>query len=101
MKDDLLYLSHIKQAMDRIISYTNKDRETFIKSTMMQDAVIRNFEVMGEATKRLSSQFREAHSQVPWSLMARTRDRIIHDYAGVRLDILWATIENDLIPLQK
>lgn len=75
MKEDLLYLDHIREAIKRILSYTNHDKEAFIRSTMIQDAVIRNFEIIGEATKRLSSQFREKHCEIPWSLMARTRDR--------------------------
>jgi len=100
-KDDFLYLADIQEALKRIMEYSSCSMEDFLASTMIQDAIIRNFEIMGEASKRLSNEFREAHPEIPWSLLARTRDRFIHHYAGVRMDILWSTIQNDLPLLQK
>ena len=61
MKDDKLYLIHISECIERIESYTREGREVFEQSRMTQDAVIRNFEVIGEAVKHISAQFREAH----------------------------------------
>ena len=63
-KDERLYVIHIIECIQRIESYTKEGREAFMQSGMVQDAVVRNFEIMGEAAKRISPQFREAHSDV-------------------------------------
>lgn len=62
---------------------------------------MRNFEVIGEATKRLSQDFRQQHPEVPWKQMAGFRDVLIHDYMGLQLEQIWATIEQSLPPLKK
>ena len=62
MKSDLLYLSNILESIEAIESYTSNGKESFVQTRMIQDAVIRNFEVIGEATKRLSTEFREIYS---------------------------------------
>ena len=100
MKDDLVYIEHILQALQRIGSYTNDMEETaFLKDTRTQDACIRQFEIVGEATKRLSSTFRSQFSQIPWRSLAAMRDKLIHDYIQVNLVIVWSTISNDVMPL--
>jgi uncharacterized protein with HEPN domain len=66
-----------------------------------QDAVIRNIEIIGEAVKRLSAATREAHPEVPWSKIAGTRDRIIHGYFNVDLDIIWDVVETELPSLRE
>lgn len=66
MKDDRLYLSNILECIEWIESYVGEGKDTFLKSRMIQDAVIRNFEVMGEATKRLSQELRLNNSDIPW-----------------------------------
>ncbi len=63
---------------------------------MVQDAVIRNFEIIGEATKKLSSEFISSHVNIPWKEMAGMRDKLIHDYMGIEIDVMWKTIENDI-----
>lgn len=73
MKDDRLYLGHISEAISRIEKYTAKGRDTFIKSTMVQDAVIRNFEIIGEAAKQISERTLEKAPSVPWRQVASFR----------------------------
>ena len=100
MRDDLVYVEHILQALQRISSYTEDMEEVaFMKDTRTQDACIRQFEIVGEATKRLSTTFRNRFTQVPWRSLAGTRDKLIHDYIQVDLAIVWSTISNNVTPL--
>ncbi len=96
MTDDRLYLSNILECIERIEAYTQEDRETFMGLTLVQDGVIRNLEVIGEATKRLSEQVRQSYSDIPWKQMAGMRDVLIHDYLRINLNRVWQTVEQDL-----
>jgi uncharacterized protein with HEPN domain len=92
MKGDKLYIDHILAAIDRIQSYTEgKTRKAFMSTPMMQDAVIRQLEIIGEATKKVSAATRKKHPDVPWKDMAGMRDRLIHEYFGVDLKAVWDT----------
>lgn len=101
MKDDKLYLSHIMECIRRIELYIAPGWEQFYKSTMMQDAIIRNFEIIGEATKKISKEFRNAHPNIPWQEMAGFRDVLIHNYMGIDLEEVWRTATRDLPELKK
>jgi uncharacterized protein with HEPN domain len=67
---------------------------------MIQDAVVRQLEIIGEATKRISSELRSVNPQIPWSDMAGMRDILIHDYIDVDVDIVWKTASESLIKLK-
>lgn len=92
MKDDRVYIEHIQASINKIELYIlGMDRIAFSKDTLVQDAVIRKLEIIGEATKRISKKFKEENPQVPWSDMAGMRDVLIHDYIDVDHDIVWRT----------
>ncbi len=101
MKDDRLYLSNIKECIERIESYTVDGKEIFLQMPIVQDAVIRNFEIIGEATKRLSAELRTAHPEIQWQQIAGFRDVLIHDYLKVNLNRVWGVIERDLPGLKR
>ncbi len=100
MKDDRIYLIHITECIERIEEYTQGGRAAFAQSRMAQDAIIRNFEIIGEAVKRISPANKQRYSAVPWRQVAGFRDVLIHDYTGVKLDEVWRIVEHDLPTLK-
>ena len=101
MRDDELYLEHILEAIERILQYTAAGREAFEGDLKTQDAVIRNLQVIGEAAKRVSEETRGRGPAVPWRNMTGLRDRVVHDYFGVSLPIVWDVVTNHLPPLRE
>ena len=100
MKNERLYLSNIKECIERIEEYTKGGKEEFMQTKMIQDAVIRNFEIIGEATKRLSPELRNNYVNVPWQQMAGLRDVLIHDYLKINVNLVWQIIEQNLSDLK-
>ena len=95
-RTDQEFLSDIREALQRIRDYVaGMAYESFVVDSKTQDAVIRNLEILGEATKNLSGQLRAKYPTVPWRSMAAARDRLIHHYFGTNLDVVWhiATVE--------
>jgi uncharacterized protein with HEPN domain len=77
------------------------DKKEFSKYDLLQDAIIRNFEVIGEASKKISPDFKKIYFKIPWKEISGMRDKLIHDYLGVDIEVIWKTIEQDLPILQK
>ena len=97
MKDDSIYIDHILNSINRILDYiSGMDREAFEADLVTQDAVVRQLEVIGEATKRVSNELRSKHPDIPWSDMAGMRDVLIHDYIDVDLGVVWKTASKDI-----
>ncbi|MFZ0788380.1 MAG: DUF86 domain-containing protein [Chromatiaceae bacterium] len=99
-KDDRLYLVHIVEALRKILRYTHGGRDDFLGDEMIQDAVYRNFLVIGEAAKRVSGSTRALDPSVPWRGMAGLRDIMVHQYEGVRADLVWQIRDEQLKALE-
>jgi len=102
MKDDRLYLIHISECIERIESYiSGKDKGQFLDSMLIQDAVVRNLQVLAESTQRLSDATKESASEVGWFKVAGFRNVLVHDYLGIDIERVWNILEKDLPLLKK
>ena len=103
MKDDKLYLIHISESIDKIDSYTTGlDFPSFKEKTIVQDAVLRNLQVLAlaESTQRLSDEFKSRHPDIEWYKIAGLRDILMHDYLGIDLETVWVTVSSKLPELK-
>ncbi len=100
MKDDRPYLADILQALERVEEIGHRGRDAFLADWLLQDAAIRNFEIVGEAVKRVSPALVAAHPEIPWADLAGFRDVLIHQYFRVDLEIVWALIEQRVAALR-
>lgn len=100
MNKDRLYLESISDCLERIAEYTAAGEESFLASRLIQDGVIRNLEVIGEATKNLTPELKEANPEIPWRQISGMRDVLIHDYLKVNLARVWRTVITDLPPVR-
>lgn len=101
-KDPTIFLKHILESITAIESYTNKtNKNSFLKDKKIQDATIRRLEIIGEAVKNLPKEFTKKYKSVPWKKIARMRDKLIHKYFGVDLDLTYDIIKRELPKLKK
>jgi len=97
MKEDIVYLRHILDAISRIEEYTKGvEYPDFMSNNLVQAGVIREIEIMGEASKRLTQKFKEKHPDIPWRKIAGMGDKLIHRYFGVDIDAVWDTVKDDI-----
>lgn len=97
-----LYLDDILTSIERIEEYTkNLSHKDFEDDQKTVDAVVRNLEIIGEAARNIPENFAEKHNSLPWSEMVSMRNKVIHEYSGVDVDILWKTIQEDLPKLKE
>ncbi|MFQ5641694.1 MAG: DUF86 domain-containing protein [bacterium] len=90
------------EAITKIEQYTrDMSFDDFITNSMAVDAVVRNIEIIGEASRQLNDAFRKKYSQIPWNKIAGIRNRIVHEYFGVDVSIIWFIVENELQPLKQ
>lgn len=101
-KDDSVYIRHILDSIERVEKYIKDvDEDEFARNTLIQDAVIRQLAIIGEAGKRISQALRKRHKDVPWKDVVGMRDKLIHDYFGVDLQAVWDTATMDVPELKK
>lgn len=100
MKGDSLYLQHILDAINKIEEYVSVGYGTFMSESHWQDAVIRQLEIIGEATKNLTDNLRMNHPHIPWKRISGLRDILIHNYMGVDLPAVWEITQKNLPELK-
>jgi len=102
MEKDRLYIKHILDAILAIDQFTmNVEFEGFLENKLLQDGVVRELEIIGEASKKLSSDFKDSHKELPWQDITGMRDKLIHEYFGVDLMVVWETVKQDLPNLKQ
>jgi uncharacterized protein with HEPN domain len=95
---DIVYVKHIKEAIGKIFDYVaNVNYEKFEKDSILQDAVIRQLQIIGEAARRISPESTQKFNSVPWKEVVGMRHKLVHDYFGVDLEQVWQAVTIDLI----
>ena len=95
-----LYLDDIAECARRVLEYTRgMTFEDFVRDTRTYDAVLRNLEIIGEASKKVPAEVRHRYPDVPWAEIARFRDRLAHGYRNLDDAIVWGTVQGDVEPL--
>ena len=101
MKDDAVYIKHIIESIEKIERFIlDLDFDEFREDDLVLSATVRELEVIGEASNKLSVEFKKAHTNIPWDNIINMRNRLIHEYFGVDEKIVWDTCKEDLPPLK-
>ena len=101
MKDNKIYLIHIRDCLTRIKTYTQGGRNVFFEEIIIQDAVLRNLEVMCESIKNLPTEWKQSEPDILWEKISGFRNRLAHEYLGIDLEVVWDIVENSLPSLDK
>jgi uncharacterized protein with HEPN domain len=101
VNNDHLYLRHIRDAIVKIEACTIIGRERFLVEWLYQEAAIRQFMIIGEATKRLSPELRSQRPEIDWRRVAGLRDVLVHNYMGVDLNVIWDTSQETVPGLKR
>ena len=97
MSRDDAFLYDVLESARAILEYMrDKDWEGFSQDSLLQDAVVRRLEIIGEASGRISVETQQKYSHLPWQAMKGTRNKVIHEYDSVQLDIIWDIVQKDL-----
>ena len=94
-KDNSVYIDHMLDCIMRIDEYV-ESKEQFYSSRLVQDAVVRNLQVMSESSQRLAEEIKQLYPDIPWKQISGFRNILVHDYLGVDLDVIWSVVEQEL-----
>ncbi len=101
-KNNLVYVDDILSAIKKINKYCkNVKKDSFMKNELLMDAVVRNLEIIGEASSKLAASFKKKHGKVEWRKIIGMRNRIIHAYDTVNFEIVWNVVKEDLPALKE
>ncbi len=101
-KDNVIFVKHILESIERIERFLRDiSKEKFFKDELLQSGVVRQIEIIGEASKNVSEDFRERYSDIEWRGIAGMRDKLIHGYFGVDIERVWNVFEKDLPILKR
>jgi uncharacterized protein with HEPN domain len=103
-RDPSVFLQHIRDSITDIETYTKDvDLPSFLTyaNKQKQDAVVRRIEIIGEAVRNMPEDFRQEHPEVPWQKIAAMRHKLVHEYFGVDLELVWQVVNHDLVLLKK
>ena len=96
-KDPQVFIKHILDSIDAVENYTkNLSEDQFLRSLEKQDAIVRRVEIIGEAVRNISADFRREYPDIPWRKISGMRDKLVHEYFGVDLELVWAVVKKDL-----
>ena len=101
MKDDRLYVVHVRECIERIERYTAEGRAAFFADTKTQDAVLRNLQTLAESLGNVSERLKTSYPNVDWRAITGFRNVVVHDYLGVDLDEIWHIVEHDVPDLKR
>ena len=102
IKDNLIFIKHILDSIEKIeLFIKDVSKDEFFKDIKLQDAIVRRIEIIGEAVKNLSLSFRNKYSTAPWKDIAGMRDKLMHHYFGVDLEMVWKVIQEDIKKLKE
>lgn len=99
-KDDSVYVDHMLDCIQHIDEYI-ASKEQFYTSRLVQDAVVRNLQVMAESSQRLAEEIKQLYPDIPWKEISGFRNILVHDYLGVDLDVIWSVVEQELPKLEQ
>jgi uncharacterized protein with HEPN domain len=101
MRDDRERLLDIQEAIERIEKYAARGREIFDHDELIQTWILHNLQILGEAARAISADFKQQHSEVSWQQIAGMRNILVHDYFGIDVSIVWAVVERELPVLKQ
>ena len=100
-KNDLMFIEHVLDSINAIRDFSkDMNKDEFIKNRLKKSAIVREIEIIGEAVKNISSDLKHKHSEIEWREIVGTRDKMIHHYFGVDLNIVWSIVKNDISKLK-
>jgi len=95
-KGNMVYIEHMLLCIEKIHGYTGESKEIFFNSVLVQDAVIRNLQVLAESSQRISDDVKSIHTEIAWRDISGFRNILVHDYLGIDCDTIWSVVEKDL-----